>query len=73
LFIYSLNGNVVGKSKQHSYRKKIISKETFEIEEYEEFQVIVDKPTFQHTDRFFQFIKKMFKRTIRFIKRLFVF
>ncbi|CAB5338087.1 unnamed protein product [Rhizophagus irregularis] len=36
----SFINNIVGKSKQHSYEKKIINRETFEIEEYEVFQVI---------------------------------
>ncbi|GET53784.1 BTB/POZ domain-containing protein [Rhizophagus irregularis DAOM 181602=DAOM 197198] len=36
----SFINNIVGKSKQHSYEKKIIDRETFEIEEYKVFQVI---------------------------------
>jgi hypothetical protein len=71
LFIYSLNGNVVGKSKQHSYRKKVINNETFEIEEYEVFQIIDDRYKsfiFQYIDRFLQFIERMFEKAIQFIK-----
>ncbi|GET63828.1 BTB/POZ domain-containing protein [Rhizophagus irregularis DAOM 181602=DAOM 197198] len=36
----SFINNIVGKSKQRSYEKKIINRETFEIEKYEVFQVI---------------------------------
>ena len=34
------SNNVVGKSRQHSYERKIINRESFEIEKYEVFQVI---------------------------------
>ncbi|CAB4420218.1 unnamed protein product [Rhizophagus irregularis] len=57
-----INSNsMFGSSKQKSYEKKIINKTTFEIEEYEVFQII-DK-------RFslFKFIKKIFKKTLQFI------
>ncbi|PKC00596.1 hypothetical protein RhiirA5_427943 [Rhizophagus irregularis] len=71
LFIYSLNDNIVGKSKQHSYEKKVINKEIFEIEEYEVFQIIDDRLSnriFRSINRVFRFIKRMFKRVIPFIE-----
>ncbi len=34
------HSNIVGISRQYSYEKKIINSETFEIEEYEVFQII---------------------------------
>ncbi|RIA94183.1 hypothetical protein C1645_873637 [Glomus cerebriforme] len=45
--------NIIGKSKQHSYEKKIIDRETFEIEEYEVFQIIDNR------FRMFKFIWRM--------------
>ncbi|UZO06757.1 uncharacterized protein OCT59_027066 [Rhizophagus irregularis] len=74
LFVYSLNNNIVGKSKQHSYEKKVINKEAFEIEEYEVFQIVDDRLSsriFRSINRIFRFIKRMFKRVIRFIKWMF--
>ena len=38
--------NIVGKNKQHSYEEKIIDEETFEIEEYEVFQIIDERFSF---------------------------
>ncbi|PKC01056.1 hypothetical protein RhiirA5_504827 [Rhizophagus irregularis] len=74
LFVYSLNNNIVGKSKQTSYEKKVINKEAFEIEEYEVFQIVDDRLSnriFQSINRIFRFIERMFKRLIRFIKWMF--
>ncbi|GES99067.1 BTB/POZ domain-containing protein [Rhizophagus clarus] len=74
LFIYSLNGNTAGKSKQYSYEKEVINKENFEIEEYEVFQIIDDRLksiVFQFINRMFRSIKRMFERVIRFIERKF--
>uniref|UniRef100_U9U081 Serine-enriched protein n=2 Tax=Rhizophagus irregularis TaxID=588596 RepID=U9U081_RHIID len=71
LFVYSLNNNIAGKSKQHSYEKKVINKEAFEIEEYEVFQIVDDRYKsiiFLFIDIIFRFINRMFKRVIRFIK-----
>ncbi|RIA95262.1 hypothetical protein C1645_734229 [Glomus cerebriforme] len=45
--------NVVGESKQKSYEEKIINKETFEIEEYEVFQV-TDKRFISRSFRIFK-------------------
>uniref|UniRef100_U9TNG6 Serine-enriched protein n=1 Tax=Rhizophagus irregularis (strain DAOM 181602 / DAOM 197198 / MUCL 43194) TaxID=747089 RepID=U9TNG6_RHIID len=55
----SNNFNVICESKQHSYEKKIINGEIFEIEEYEVFQV--DKG-FSH--KMFQFIAFIYKDKI---------
>ncbi|CAG8670491.1 31858_t:CDS:2, partial [Gigaspora margarita] len=35
--------NIICKSKKHSYEKKVISRESFEIEEYEVFQIIDER------------------------------
>ncbi|KAF0542323.1 serine-enriched protein [Gigaspora margarita] len=51
--------NIICKSKKHSYEKKVISRETFEIEEYEVFQII-DK-------RFSQYINRWLTKTFQFI------
>ncbi|PKC08946.1 hypothetical protein RhiirA5_416302 [Rhizophagus irregularis] len=56
------NVGVICESRQHSYEKKIINREIFEIEEYEVFQV--DKGFF---NRMLQFITKWFKKIFLYI------
>ncbi|GES90399.1 BTB/POZ domain-containing protein [Rhizophagus clarus] len=60
----SLPHIIVGKSKQHSYEKKIINRETFEIEEYEVFRII--------DNRFYlsKFIYRIFEVIIRTIRSI---
>ncbi|CAG8843713.1 46506_t:CDS:1, partial [Gigaspora margarita] len=44
LHITSLGpNNIICKSKKHSYENKVIRRETFEIEEYEVFQIIDER------------------------------
>ncbi|PKY33158.1 hypothetical protein RhiirB3_451859 [Rhizophagus irregularis] len=54
------------KSKQHPYEKKIINRETFKIEEYEVFQVIIDNRLSTLILIRFQ---KIFKKSFNIIKR----
>jgi hypothetical protein len=56
----SFINSIVGKSKQHSYEKKIIDRETFEIEEYEVFQVIDNRSYTFMLIRFQKIFKKIF-------------
>ncbi|CAB5364503.1 unnamed protein product [Rhizophagus irregularis] len=56
------------KSKQHPYEKKIINRETFKIEEYEVFQVIIDNRLSTLILIRFQ---KIFKKSFNIIKREF--
>ncbi|CAG8552876.1 25096_t:CDS:2, partial [Gigaspora rosea] len=61
-------GSNSGISKHHSYEMGIIDKETFEIEEYEVFQIIYKKISFGIIfNRLCKFIMSMFKNTFGFI------
>src|SRR6266498_5134291 len=57
---------VTGESKKHSYENKILDRETFEIEEYEVFQII-DK---RYIRKMFQFINRMLKGIINILFKL---
>ncbi|GBC22547.2 BTB/POZ domain-containing protein [Rhizophagus irregularis DAOM 181602=DAOM 197198] len=62
----SFINNIVGKSKQHPYEKKIINRETFKIEEYEVFQVIIDN---RLSTLILIRVQKIFKKSFNIIKR----
>ncbi|CAG8446685.1 24074_t:CDS:2 [Dentiscutata erythropus] len=62
--------SAVGISNQHSYENGIIDKETFEIEEYEVFQIIYKRFSFRIMfNRIFKFILRIFLLSSRFILR----